>query len=52
MSHSPVALRGWMILGKATFRDERATAWSAEIEPSMANGVEVRGARGLCRGEH
>ncbi len=36
MNHSLAALRGWMILGKDKFKDERAKAWSQEIEPSMA----------------
>ncbi len=36
MNHSLAALRGWMILGKDKFKDERANAWSEEIEPSMA----------------
>ncbi len=36
MNHSLAALRGWIILGKDKFKDERADAWSKEIEPSMA----------------
>ena len=36
MNHSLAALRGWMILGKDKFKDERAKAWSEEIEPSLA----------------
>ncbi len=36
MNHSLAALRGWMILGKDKFKEERAKAWSEEIEPSMA----------------
>lgn len=35
MHHSLAALRGWMILGKDKFKEERATSWSEEIEPSM-----------------
>ncbi len=36
INHSLAALRGWMILGKDKFKDERAKAWSEEIEPAMA----------------
>ncbi len=36
MNHSLAALRGWIILGKDKFKDERAMAWSQEIEPSIA----------------
>jgi methyl-accepting chemotaxis protein len=36
MNHSLAALRGWMILGKDKFKDERAMAWTNEIEPSLA----------------
>ena len=36
MNHSLAALRGWIILGNDKFRDERAVAWSEEIEPSLA----------------
>ncbi len=36
INHSLAALRGWIILGKDEFKDERAVAWSKEIEPSMA----------------
>ena len=35
INHSLAALRGWMILGKDTFRVERAQAWSTEIEPAL-----------------
>ena len=35
MNHSLAALRGWIILGKDKFKDERAKAWSEEIEPSL-----------------
>lgn len=35
MNHSLAALRGWIILGKDKFKEERAKAWSAEIEPSL-----------------
>lgn len=35
MNHSLAALRGWIILGKDKFKNERATAWSKEIEPSL-----------------
>ncbi len=37
MNHSLAALRGWIILGKDKFKEERAKAWSDEIEPSMAD---------------
>ncbi len=37
MNHSLAALRGWMILGKDKFEDERATAWSMEIEPALSS---------------
>ncbi len=36
MNQSLAALRGWIILGKDGFRQERAQAWEEEIEPSMA----------------
>ncbi len=36
MNHSLAALRGWIILGKDKFKDERAGAWSEEIEPAVA----------------
>lgn len=36
INHSLAALRGWMILGEVRFKDERAKAWSKEIEPSLA----------------
>ncbi|MCP4266884.1 MAG: DUF3365 domain-containing protein, partial [Candidatus Brocadiaceae bacterium] len=36
INHSLAALRGWIILGKDKFKDERATAWSNEIEPALA----------------
>ncbi len=32
MNHSLAALRGWIILGKDKFKDERAKAWSNEID--------------------
>ena len=35
INHSLAALRGFMILGKDKFKNERAKAWSDEIEPSM-----------------
>ncbi|MEE8431870.1 MAG: methyl-accepting chemotaxis protein, partial [Candidatus Desulfatibia sp.] len=34
INHSLAALRGWIILGKDKFKEERAKAWSEEIEPS------------------
>lgn len=35
VNHSLAALRGWMILGKEGFRDERQFAWREEINPSL-----------------
>ncbi len=35
VNHSLAALRGWMILGKDNFKEERATAWGLEIEPAF-----------------
>jgi methyl-accepting chemotaxis protein len=35
MNHSLAALRGWIILGKDKFKDERSIAWSKEIEPAL-----------------
>ncbi|KKM45445.1 hypothetical protein LCGC14_1560840 [marine sediment metagenome] len=32
INHSLAALRGWIILGKEKFREERAKAWSRQIE--------------------
>ncbi len=40
MNHSLAALRGWMILGKEKFKNERASAWSSEIEPALATMKE------------
>ncbi len=40
MNHSLAALRGWIILGKDKFKDERAIAWSKEIEPALATMKE------------
>ncbi|MEO2047634.1 MAG: methyl-accepting chemotaxis protein [Pirellulales bacterium] len=40
MNHSLAALRGWMILGKDKFKNERAKAWSEEIDPSLAKMKE------------
>ncbi|MBC8550927.1 MAG: methyl-accepting chemotaxis protein [Candidatus Brocadiales bacterium] len=37
INHSLAALRGWIILGKDNFKDERAKAWSAEIESAMTD---------------
>ncbi len=36
INHSLAALRGWMLLGKDKFKQERAKAWSEDIEPSLA----------------
>jgi methyl-accepting chemotaxis protein len=35
MNRSLAALRGWIILGKEKFRDERALAWNEEIDGSL-----------------
>ena len=35
MNHSLAALRGWMILGKDKFKDERNIAWNNEINKSL-----------------
>jgi len=36
VNHALAALRGWMILGKDKFKNERATAWETEINNSLA----------------
>ena len=36
MNHSLAALRGWIILGKDKFKNERDIAWSKEIEPALS----------------
>ena len=36
INHSLAALRGWIILGKDKFKDERYNAWASSIEPSLA----------------
>ena len=41
MNHSLAALRGWMLLGKDKFKDERAVAWSEEIDPALASMGEL-----------
>ncbi len=35
MNHSLAALRGWVILGDAKFKEERRKAWKEQIEPSL-----------------
>ncbi|MCF8721259.1 methyl-accepting chemotaxis protein [Nitrospina gracilis Nb-211] len=35
MNHSLASLRGWVILGDPKFREERASAWNEQIEPSL-----------------
>ncbi len=35
INHSLAALRGWMILGKDKFKDERDKSWGLEIEPAF-----------------
>lgn len=37
MNHSLAALRGWMLLGKDKFKEERKIAWENELEPSFKN---------------
>ncbi len=41
INHSLAALRGWMILGKDKFKDEREKSWGSEIEPSMNNMLQL-----------
>ena len=36
INHSLAALRGWIILGKDKFKDERSVAWTKEIEPALS----------------
>lgn len=36
LNHSLASLRGWMLLGKDKFREERAKAWSEELDTSFA----------------
>lgn len=36
VNHALAALRGWMILGKDKFKDERALAWDTEINTALA----------------
>ena len=35
INHSLAALRGWMLLGKDKFKQQREMAWKKEIEPSF-----------------
>ncbi len=37
INHSLAALRGWIILGKDKFKDERAKAWNEELDTSFAD---------------
>ncbi len=37
INHSLAALRGWIILGKDKFKEERAKAWSEELDTSLAD---------------
>ena len=37
VNHSLAALRGWIILGKDKFKEERAKAWNEELDTSLAN---------------
>jgi len=36
LNQALAALRGWMLLGKEKFRDERQNVWSQNIEPAQA----------------
>jgi methyl-accepting chemotaxis protein len=36
VNHALAALRGWMLLGKDKFKDERQSAWDIEITPAIA----------------
>ncbi|MCK5346991.1 MAG: MCP four helix bundle domain-containing protein, partial [Candidatus Heimdallarchaeota archaeon] len=36
LNQALAALRGWMLLGKEKFRDEREQVWSQDIEPAQA----------------
>jgi methyl-accepting chemotaxis protein len=36
MNQALAALRGWMLLGKEKFRDERKNVWRQDIEPAQA----------------
>lgn len=36
VQRSMAALRGWVLLGEAEFRDQREAAWTDDIEPSLA----------------
>ena len=37
INHSLAALRGWIILGKVQFKEDRAEAWNEEISTSLAD---------------
>ena len=37
INHSLAALRGWIILGKDQFKEERAKAWSEELDKSLVD---------------
>lgn len=37
MNQSLSGLRGWILLGKEGFKDERAAAWNEWIDPNLAN---------------
>lgn len=43
INHSLAALRGWMILGKDKFREERIVAWADEIDASFAELEQFSG---------
>ncbi len=41
INHSPAALRGWMLLGKESFKTERRVAWEREIDARAAAMSEL-----------
>ncbi len=41
MNHSLASLRGWVILGEEKFKEERASAWKDQIEPSLNKMKEL-----------
>jgi methyl-accepting chemotaxis protein len=41
INHSLAALRGWIILGKDKFKDERDKSWGLEIEPAAKEMLQL-----------
>ncbi|MFT7487262.1 MAG: methyl-accepting chemotaxis protein [Candidatus Paceibacteria bacterium] len=41
INHSLAALRGWIILGNESFKEERADAWGTEIGPAIDSMTEL-----------